>query len=83
MPPPYVAKARQSATGRGPSWFSMPSDPPPAALLREDWAGSEEVLVERFLPGRTLEAFIMGDVLAGHGRPPTDCDNRIDVRRNP
>jgi D-alanine-D-alanine ligase len=65
LAPPYIAKPRRAGTGGAPIIVRHPEDPPPEALLAETWATSEEVMVERFLPGMTLGAFIMGDVLLG------------------
>ncbi len=63
--PPYVAKPRFVGTGGTPVIVRYEQDLPPSELLSEDWADAEEVMIERFLPGQTLEAFIMGDVLLG------------------
>ncbi len=65
LPPPYLVKARHAGTGGKAIVVRSAEDPPPRALLEADWAGSEEVMVERFLPGMTLSAFVMGDVMIG------------------
>jgi D-alanine-D-alanine ligase len=65
LAPPYIAKSRHIRTGSAPIVIRHVENPPPEAILAEGWATSEEVMVERFLPGMTLRAFIMGDVLLG------------------
>lgn len=63
--PPYIAKPRRRGTGGDPVLVRNAEDPPPEAVLGEDWARSEDIMVERFLSGQTLHAFIMGNVLLG------------------
>lgn len=65
LPPPYIVKSRLSGAGAAAIKVRHKEEAPPRALLEADWAGSEEVLVERFLPGSTLSAFIMGNVMLG------------------
>ncbi len=65
LPPPYIAKPRHVGTGGPPIIVRHTEDLPPEALLSEIWADADEVIIERFLPGQTLSAFIMGDVLIG------------------
>ena len=38
---------------------------PPQELLREDWAFGDEVLVEKFIPGRELTCAVMGNEALG------------------
>lgn len=77
MQPPYIAKARHVGAGGEAIVVLHAEDPPPDALLAEDWASSEDILVERFLPGLTLEAFIMGDVLVGMAATTDATKNRV------
>ena len=65
LPPPYIAKARRAGTGGTPIVVRHKEEAFPEALLGADWAGAEDVMVERYLSGQTLCAFIMGDVLIG------------------
>ena len=65
LPPPYIAKSRHAGAGGVPVIAHHQEEALPEALLDADWSGAEEVMVERFLPGQTLRAFIMGDVLIG------------------
>jgi len=65
LPPPYIVKSRYAGTGGEPEIVRYAEDLPPAELLSENWADSDEVMVERFITGMTLSAFIMGDVLIG------------------
>ena len=65
LPPPYIAKSRYALAGGAPVIVPHQEEALPEALLGADWAGSDEVMIERFLPGQTLCAFIMGDVLIG------------------
>ena len=34
---------------------------PPQVLTREDWAFGEQILVERFIPGKELTGAVIGD----------------------
>jgi D-alanine-D-alanine ligase len=45
---------------------------PPQEILREDWNGGEEIMVERFVPGRELTCAVMGDVALGVTEIVTD-----------
>ena len=38
---------------------------PPQEILREDWNSGEELMVERYIPGRELTCSVMGDVALG------------------
>lgn len=63
--PPYVVKPRLRDTGAPHFVIRAEVDLPPSDLLSESWLGGEEVMVERFMPGRTLYAMVMGDVALG------------------
>ena len=65
LPPPYIAKSRFAGRGGATIVVQHAEELPPADLLSADWADSEEVMIERFLTGLTLHAFVMGDVLIG------------------
>ncbi|MEQ1901088.1 MAG: D-alanine--D-alanine ligase [Devosia sp.] len=65
MPPPYVVKPIADGSSFG--VFIVRSDQahPPQELTREDWTMGEEVMVERYIPGRELTCAVMGDVALG------------------
>lgn len=63
--PPYVLKPRHMGTGAQHVLVKEAKDLPPQEVLSDSWAGGEDVLVERFLPGLTLVAVVMGDVALG------------------
>jgi len=65
MKPPYVIKPVCEGSSVG--VFIVPEDQehPPQELYSEEWALGEEVLVERYVPGRELTCAVMGDVALG------------------
>lgn len=65
MPPPYVVKP--VAEGSSVGVFIVREDyrHPPQELLAEDWALGEEVMVERYIPGRELTCAVMGEEALG------------------
>jgi len=65
MKPPYVIKPVCEGSSVG--VFIVPEDQehPPQELYSEEWALGEEVLVERYIPGRELTCAVMGDVALG------------------
>lgn len=65
MKPPYVAKP--NAQGSSVGVFIVPegANRPPVELAASDWALGEEVLIERFIPGRELTVAVMGDRALG------------------
>lgn len=65
MQPPYVVKPVEAGAGVGLVVVRSEREPPPAVLLEAAWAASEAVMIERFVPGRTLGVAVMGDVALG------------------
>lgn len=61
MKPPYVAKPNAQGSSVGVVIVHEGANRPPAILGSEDWPYDEEVLIERFIPGRELTVAVMGD----------------------
>ena len=61
MPPPYVVKP--VAEGSSVGVFIVREDylHPPQELTAADWALGEEVMIERYIPGRELTCAVMGE----------------------
>ena len=65
MPPPYVIKPISDGSSFGVFIVKADHSHPPQEILREDWNGGEEIMVERYIPGRELTCAVMGDVALG------------------
>ena len=65
MQPPYVVKPIADGSSFGVFIVKADQSHPPQELLREDWNSGEEVMVERYIPGRELTCAVMGDVALG------------------
>jgi D-alanine-D-alanine ligase len=65
MPPPYVVKPAMAGTGPAPIAVLGAHDQPPETLLDGPWQAVEAVMVERYVPGRSLSVAVMGDVALG------------------
>jgi D-alanine-D-alanine ligase len=65
MAPPYVIKPIADGSSFGVFIVKADVSHPPQELLREDWNGGEDMMVERFIPGRELTCAVMGDVALG------------------
>lgn len=65
MAPPYVIKPIADGSSFGVFIVKAETSHPPQELLREDWTSGEEMMVERFIPGRELTCAVMGDVALG------------------
>jgi D-alanine-D-alanine ligase len=65
MAPPYVVKPVADGSSVGVFVVKADHSHPPQEILREDWNAGEEVMVERYVPGRDLTCAIMGDVALG------------------
>lgn len=61
MAPPYVAKPNAQGSSVGVVIVPEGANRPPAILGSDDWPYDEEVLIERFIPGRELTVAVMGD----------------------
>lgn len=62
MEPPYVVKPVAEGSSYGVFLVKSEASHPPQEILREDWKGSDDLMVERFIPGRELTCAVLGDV---------------------
>ena len=60
MKAPYVVKPNAQGSSVGVFIVRDGDNRPPAELTSEDWALGDEVLVEKFIPGRELTVAVMG-----------------------
>src|SRR5829696_946572 len=65
VPPPYVVKPVSEGSSVGVIIVREDRSHPPQELLRDDWAFGEQVLVEKYVPGRELTCAVMGDRALG------------------
>jgi D-alanine-D-alanine ligase len=72
MAPPYVVKPIADGSSVGVFIVKADHSHPPQEILREDWNAGEEVMVERYIPGRDLTCAVMGDVALGVTEIVTD-----------
>jgi D-alanine-D-alanine ligase len=72
MPPPYVVKPIADGSSFGVFIVKADQSHPPQEIMREDWIGGEEIMVERYIPGRELTCAVMGDVALGVTEIKTD-----------
>lgn len=72
MPPPYVVKPIADGSSFGVFIVKSDQSHPPQEILREDWVGGEQIMVERYIPGRELTCAVMGDVALGVTEIVTD-----------
>jgi len=61
MPPPYVVKPIAEGSSVGVFIVSEQHPHPPQELYRDDWSFGEEVLIERYIPGKELTCAVLGD----------------------
>ncbi len=61
MAPPYVIKPMAEGSSVGVFIVTPDQDHPPQELYRKDWAFGEEVLIERYIPGKELTCAVLGD----------------------
>jgi D-alanine-D-alanine ligase len=61
MAPPYVIKPMAEGSSVGVFIVSEDHSNPPQELYRDDWAFGEEVMIERYIPGKELTCAVMGD----------------------
>lgn len=61
MKPPYVAKPNAQGSSVGVVIVPEGANRPPAVLASGDWPYGDEVLIERFIPGRELTVAVLGD----------------------
>jgi D-alanine-D-alanine ligase len=72
MEPPYVIKPVADGSSVGVFIVKADMSHPPQEILREDWNAGEDVMVERYVPGRDLTCAVMGDVALGVTEIVTD-----------
>jgi len=61
MPPPYVIKPIGEGSSVGVFIVTEDHPHPPQELYRDDWAFGEQVLIERYIPGKELTCAVLGD----------------------
>lgn len=65
MPAPYVVKPVADGSSFGILIVKADQTHPPQEILGTEWKGGEELMVERYIPGRELTCAVMGDVALG------------------
>src|SRR3984885_1412626 len=61
LPRPYVLKPIAEGSSVGVFIVTEQHEHPPQELTREDWAFGEQILVERYIPGKELTCAVLGD----------------------
>jgi D-alanine-D-alanine ligase len=61
MPPPYVVKPIAEGSSVGVFIVTAEHPSPPQELFRDDWPFGEEVMIERYIPGKELTCAVLGD----------------------
>jgi D-alanine-D-alanine ligase len=72
MSPPYVVKPISDGSSFGVFVVKADQSHPPQEIMGDDWIGGEEVMVERYIPGRELTCAVLGDVALGVTEIVTD-----------
>ena len=65
MPPPYVIKPPAEGSSVGVFIVREDHAHPPQQLTASEWTFGEEVMIERFIPGRELTCAVMGEEALG------------------
>ena len=65
LTPPYVVKPVREGSSFGVLIVGEDRSTPPQELYSSDWPYGDEVMVERYIPGRELTCSVMGDVALG------------------
>ncbi len=65
MQPPYVVKPVAEGSSVGVFIVREDHQHPPQELLSSEWALGDEMLIERYIPGRELTCAVMGDTVLG------------------
>ena len=65
VPPPYVVKPIAEGSSFGVIIVPADQTHPPQSLARDDWTFGEEVMVERYVPGREITCAVQGDEALG------------------
>ena len=61
MAPPYVIKPMAEGSSVGVFIVTEEHPHPPQELYRDDWAFGEQILIERYIPGKELTCAVLGD----------------------
>lgn len=61
LPPPYVIKPVKEGSSVGILIVREDQIHPPQELTREDWPHGDQVMIERFVPGRELTCAVIGE----------------------
>jgi D-alanine-D-alanine ligase len=72
MAPPYVVKPIADGSSVGVLIVKADQSHPPQEILGTEWKGGEQLMVERYIPGRELTCAVMGDVALGVTEIVTD-----------
>jgi len=72
MQPPYVIKPIADGSSFGVFIVKADQSHPPQEILREDWSMGEQLMVERYIPGRELTCAVMCYVALGVTEIVTD-----------
>ena len=65
MTPPYVVKPVREGSSFGVLIVGTDRSKPPQELYSHEWSFGDEVMVERYIPGRELTCAVMGNVALG------------------
>jgi D-alanine-D-alanine ligase len=65
IPPPYVIKPIAEGSSVGVFIVHEEHAHPPQELHREDWAYGDQVIVEKYIPGKELTCAVMGEEALG------------------
>jgi D-alanine-D-alanine ligase len=65
LPRPYVIKPLAEGSSVGVFIVTAEHTHPPQELTRHDWAYGEQVIVEKFVPGKELTCAVLGDQALG------------------
>lgn len=65
LPPPYVVKPMAEGSSFGVIIVPADQPHPPQSLGRDDWAFGEQVMAEKYIPGRELTCAVKGDEAFG------------------
>ena len=65
LKPPYVIKPIAEGSSYGVIIVDKDTPNPPDILVEDEWPYPNEVMIERYIPGRELTCSVMGDVALG------------------
>ena len=65
LPPPYVVKPIAEGSSFGVLIVTEDQAHPPQSLGRDEWTFGDEVMAERYIPGRELTCAVMGEEALG------------------